>query len=732
MNDDVILKANLGEGASDAELSISAEPGADGKPTLPTFAMTAYNGGPMRPYGWYAEEPIIIDLEGMDVPAAVPIDAGHITDVGHTTKIEKATKSLKASGVLSSYSESDDDDEAMEARKMVRKSKNGFPFQASVDVVAARSKVQYFRAGETVRVNGRTFDGPVSVARASKLQKIAILSRGADSTTETKIAAKPGGLAMNPEFVEWLKASGLPEAPPADQLPGLQAMFAASKSKPAPVPIAKVVDPKATIEEERKLRAAEIKRTNDIHRICSQPDYASLTVEVTENGVKSEVSIEAHAVAEGWTADQAELHCRRASRPQGPMGFAHSHETDCTADVLSAALMVRAGAKLDHKSYGTHQAVAVWGYDKKNQPRIPAWMRAGINDPARNRVMDLAHSFAAMHAMDFLREVVRVSGQEVPRSQEHLFRAAFSGSTLTNIFTNSVNAKLVATYQEAPDTTAGWTQETDVNDFKINTDIRLTKGGRLTVHPRGGEADHMRRSDTAEQYQAARFSGQMEIDEQDFIDDMLGALNEFPVEMANASARLRPDLVYAALLANPTLAATARALFNATDDNVDTTSALAAATLRTGIANMNVKQENGVNLNFNPSHVIVPSSLRFLAKELISSGTLLLAGTAGSVTERGTANVLVDENLTMVSDARLENGVTDPLTGTVYSGSTSTWYLACAIARTILVAYLAGTGRAPRTRSFTLDKGKWGMGWDITMDIGAKARDFRGLYRATA
>jgi len=44
------------------------------------------------------------------------------------------------------------------------------------------------------------------------------------------------------------------------------------------------------------------------------------------------------------------------------------------------------------------------------------------------------------------------------------------------------------------------------------------------------------------------------------------------------------------------------------------------------------------------------------------------------------------------------------------------------------VGYLRGTGRVPAIRSFVLDKGQWGIGWDIKFDIGAKALDFRGMY----
>lgn len=95
-------------------------------------------------------------------------------------------------------------------------------------------------------------------------------------------------------------------------------------------------------------------------------------------------------------------------------------------------------------------------------------------------------------------------------------------------------------------------------------------------------------------------------------------------------------------------------------------------------------------------------------------------------------NVLAGEGMAYIAEARLENGVTDPSSGVTNSGSASTWYLASTQARTIEVAYLRGTGRVPQVRAFRLDQGKWGLGWDVKLDIGAKALDWRGLHKATA
>jgi hypothetical protein len=733
-SDEVLLKGVAAAGDL-AELRIQAT-GEDGKPKIPTFDMLAYTGTPIFPSGWYQDDPIIFDIAGMSVIDSVPVNAGHYTDIGHTTKVEKTTKAIKASGVLSAFSAVAEDDAAVQVGTIVRMGANGFPYQASIEARAPRKKIEYVPANESTKVNGRTFPGPVYVARQSTLTKIAILTGAADVNTQTTIAATQRGNIMEPEFVEWLKANEHPDAPTAKQLPSLKAGWQASKTPPPPEPRQPVID----LAERRKHEAAEDRRIAGIRAAFAK--YPKLTAvahptEPVRNGTPFTMPVEefrAHAIESNLTVDEvklvaseAELTRIRTERPTGIHIAAHSHDATCTREALTAAIMIRSGAKLDHPSYQSLHAI---------ERGIPAFLRAGINDANKNQIFEAAHQFSDMSAIDIARECCRLTSGDIPHRRDDMIRASFSGGTLDKIFTDSINAHLTAVYEEAPDSTEGWTQETDVADFKTQSDIRLTKGQGLSRLPRGGKADNMSRGDEAETYQIARYAGEIVVDEQDMIDDTLNALADLPDEMGKAAARLRPDLVYAILLANPTLLTTARQLFNATDDNVDTASALALATIGAGIANMMLKQENGVNLNLVPTHLIVPTSLRLSAKEFIGSQQILVsrAGTTDTTVVRGVDNVVWDEGLTLVSDARIENGVLDPSTEpkTLRSGSATTWYLACALARTIIVAYRRGTGRAPQVRSKILDGGRYGMQWDINMDIGAKARDYRGLYRATA
>lgn len=437
----------------------------------------------------------------------------------------------------------------------------------------------------------------------------------------------------------------------------------------------------------------------------------------------------ARAIEGNWTAEKTELESMKADlangvRSMSQVDLVNGHDKNCTLEALQAGLLLRAGGKLDAACYQSIAALSM---------KLPQWLRANINDDQRQRYMEAGHKFSQMSMLDLCRESVRLDGKTVPQDRSELIASAVSGGSLTNIFTTNVNARLLFSYMGTPDTSMGWTRTTDVSDFKTQERPRVVIGKGLTPLPRGGEADHAAYSDVAESYKIGRFAKQMFVDEQDMIDDNMQVLSQTPADFGAAAARLRPDLVYYILLSNPTLAATTRALFHATEGNINTTAALAAATIKAAIADMMLFTENGVTLNITPSHLIVPPTLRWTAKELLNSTQIILAGTAGSVTERGNANTLADENLQLVSEARLENGVTDPVTGTAVSGSASTWFLAAIMAHTIEVAYRTGTGRSPQSRSWTsTGKGQWGVGWDINLDIGAKAMDWRGLHKNTA
>lgn len=740
--------------AFSAPVRIAAAAGDAAAPR--TFEIDVYTGEPMAIFPW--DHPVVIDLDTLDLTAqSIPALYDHCPDidyvVGQVNALRVENGTLKASG---RFVVTDTPIERNYALKVITRADKGYQWQASIGGMP--SAVETYKAGEQIVVNGRSYTGPCHVARGVVPREVSFVVLGGDRRTSAIVARKTPikGAAMS--FEEWLLSLGFEDAASLSEVQrvNLQAIYTeehgegddGSAVEPQPgegstpatpagptnagarrVPIQATGGNRQTtdqsiqlaIQARRRAEAAEEERIVAIRRILAG---SNLELEVTVNGQKSKVGLQAHAIAEGWDANRTELERLRLERGNGPAIHARSHDSDCSIQALQAAMILRAGGRLDHPSYQSQQAVAMG---------LPHWLRAGLNSDQRQQAMEWGHRYSSLSAVDLCREACRLNNVQAGHNRQDMIRAAFSsGSALTSIFTTNVNAILLASYLEVQDTTMGWVTEQDVNDFKTNERPRVSLGDGLAKLPRGGEADHSKISDSYESYKISRYAKQFQVDEQDMIDDNLGVFATQPKRHGDAARRLRPDLVYAILLANPTLTATSRALFNTTDGNLGSNSALSAANLKAGITAMMNLREGTANLNLTPTHLIVPPTLRWTGEELIDSPTIVIAGTAGSVTERGVKNTLSGKGMKLVADARLENGVVNPDDNTSQSGSASTWFLACALADTIEVGYLSGTGRAPQVRSEVLSRGMWGINWDVKMDIGAKALDWRGLRKTTA
>ena len=698
---------------ADCTVEIQAAEGDEDK--QPTFSMVAYTGGAMRPRGF--STPVVIDLSGMKVEGkSRPIFMNHDSTkiVGHSTAIKTEGTNIVAEGVISGGGEA--------AQEVIASGKKGFPWQASVG--ASVDSMEEVEAGSEAKANGQTFKGPVLIARATTLGEISFVPIGADGATSATVAASADSQEeeIDMKFEQWVEAQGFVVAELSDsQKATLQAAYNHEDGGDSGNAIeagdeikAELADLRGEIKAEREALQAE-RDALAIDRVCAQFDSPKIEVDGEEK------ELAAHAKANKWSAERTELEALRASRSRHAAIHSRSHDTDCSLEAMQAAQLLRAGVALDSPIFASSEAIAMG---------IPKFLRRGINDDQRQRFMEAGHRYSDMSALDICAEAIRLDGGSVPHGRHQKIQAAFSGSALDSIFTQSVSASVLAGYVQSMDTTMGWTTSVDVPDFKSNQRERMDTMGGLSKLPRGQEADHASRSDVEETYKVKRYAKQFQIDEQDIIDDRLDVLSSTPGQFGAAAARLRPDLVYYILMANGALADGVALFHAASHGNLNTTSALAEATMKTAIARIEKQQDNGVNLNLMASHVIVPSDLKHTAANLIRSSTLVYGG--DDETKVGSENTLASvESLSLVSDARLANGVTDPDSGTTASGSSSTWYMASAMAHTIEVGYLRGTGRAPQVRSQVLSNGKWGINWDVKMDIGAKALDYRGLVKST-
>jgi len=165
-----------GRGLFVLEAADAANPGA-----LPRVRMTAYTGVPMRLADF--AYPVVVDLESLRVPRQqLPVLRGHDPErvAGHSTAVDVTAQRVHAAAVLSGMPEHTTD--------LVQTAGRGFPWQVSIGA-ASPPRLQYVPEGESAKVNGRNWDGPLQIARGATLRELSVLPMGADGNTTAAVEA---------------------------------------------------------------------------------------------------------------------------------------------------------------------------------------------------------------------------------------------------------------------------------------------------------------------------------------------------------------------------------------------------------------------------------------------------------------------------------------------------------------------------------------------------------------
>lgn len=612
----------------------------------------------------------------------------------------------------------------------------GYRVLESVDIPAnKRQAVQgrFFEAG----------DRPLRVTTRWAIKELSLVPVGADPAAKVREEPGPSApqqkeiLGMNKKLREYLVSLGM-RADASDEdaqaycdaLSGDQRIRAEGikngtiipagnqRNEPTPEPTPEpepepkrnepAAEPPVSLENVRaEAAAAERQRAVDIRNL-------------RHNGIPNEI-VE-RAIDEGWDVKRAALAFAQSVRdgrqeavPSAPAGHSHSHDEQCNVRSLAASLLI--GQGLDPLQHSMH-----------NGARMPE-----RRDTLIERDADLGDQFARMSAVDLVRECAHMDSGRYYRDPGEAYRAAMSGGTLGYVFTTNVYAKLITGWQSVGDTTVGWCDEEDVANFLPQESITLSADAKLKRLPPGGTAKDATLSDKHETYRIARFARKFTVDEQNVIDDRLGAIMKVPFEMGEAARNFRPDLVYSLMLENPSLVADSTALFHGDHNNLGTDT-LSDAGMKAGILAMGSQRDINNNvLNIPPKYVIVPQALRWTAKGLTSADVLkkLFADSGDPIHVE--KNLLADEGIVPVVDDRIgATGVIDPRDGeTTHTGSAANWFLAHGGTKSIRVVYRRGTNRLPVLRSYILTQGQWGHGWDINLDIGAAFMDFAGWYKST-
>lgn len=491
---------------------IEAAGGQEGE--LPRFSMVAYTGGKMRIAGF--PHPVVVDLAGLDIPAQnLPIRLDHERrqGVGHTRRLAVENGKLIAEGLISR--------DTTWARDVAKSGTNGFPWQASIGAEVVEA--DFIPTGQSVRVNGQQFTGPLHVVRRAILKEISFVDSGADSGTSAKVAAQqPEEQPMNTNVKEQTQVTNEEETPPPS------APTAKTQGEPAP----KTVDAASpnttdigtqTVENLRARAANEAKRIAAVQKICDGKYPA----------------IEAQAIEGGWDATRTELEVLRASRPKAPA--VHTGGDDLPGgQVLEAAAMLTGGIRGDDllASYGEQ---AVDTASKK--------YRGGIGLQELLLEAAWANGYTGRNFRDS-RTVLRFAFAPT-------LQAGFSTIDVGGILSNVSNKFLLEGFYSVERTWRNICAVRNVSDFKTVTSYRLIGKDQYEIVAPGGELKHGSLGEESYTNRADTYGLMLSVDRRDVINDDLGAITTAPRKLGRGSGLKINDVFWAMFLNNASFFKTA-------------------------------------------------------------------------------------------------------------------------------------------------------------------------------
>lgn len=330
--------------------------------------------------------------------------------------------------------------------------------------------------------------------------------------------------------------------------------------------------------------------------------------------------------------------------------------------------------------------------------------------PSRD-LRDDARQYRGMTLMDLARECVEQTGTRTRGMDKmEVVKRAFGSTSDFPFLLESVASKsLRAGYENSPRSFTTWARATSLPDFKQVSRVNLGDAPSFEQVNEGGEFKRGVPKEARERYALVTYGKVVPISRQAIVNDDMDGFTRLPELMGRAAADLESDTVYSVVTTNAALA-DGIALFHASHNNLTGTgTAISVASLGVGRSLMRSQKNLELRpINIAPAYLIVPAALETIANQY-TSADFVSAKSSDINPFKGVLEVVVEPRL----DAN----------------SLTAWYLSCAPAQcdTVEYAYLDGNeGVYLETRmGFDVD----GMEIKGRLDFGAKAIDFRGLYK---
>ncbi len=332
--------------------------------------------------------------------------------------------------------------------------------------------------------------------------------------------------------------------------------------------------------------------------------------------------------------------------------------------------------------------------------------------PGTYKLEEPARDYRGMSLSEMVRSILGRDG--IGLSKRELASRAFqSTSDFPAILANVAHQSLLDSYEKliARQNFQPLVRITEATDFKPMRKVRLGEIPSLKLVPEGAEVTSGSIGEGHEEYSIATYARKFSLTRQTIINDDLGAFTDIPAKWGIAAARLENILFWSIFTSNQMMSDKKR-LFHADHNNLAANgSEISEDSIEE--AELAMSQQQGIDkrdkLNIVPSYIIVPTTLKKKAKKAVMM-PIVATNTEDTNPYAGEFEIIAEPILN--------------------DHSTTAWYMAADQMQgvdLVEMAYLDGI-RAPQVE---FREGFDSFGTDIraSLDVGAKAIDYRGFYK---
>lgn len=676
-------------------LAASGDGDGEGE-SIPRFELIAYTGGVMTP-SWPPVS-LVVDLAGAkaesgECPLIREHDPQQVLGQG---RIEILDNKVTMRGTLCGPE--------ADVEPVVEAARKGFKWRASLD--GSLSDMQFVDKGQTAQANGRTFRGPVYIARKSLFVSASIVSLAGDQKTSSKIAARAAGAITMP-FDTWLKSKGFdPSSLTDEQRETLESAWKtdearsgnpdeesaihsesdirASANNVATLGAVNQSDFETQLKSQRKAVADEIRRQSKIEGLRAR--YPS----------EKTGAIIAQAIEENWTEEKAELELMRAARRPGP-DIRTGTNGDCNLAVLEAALCLRSNV-------GSESSL------------LRAYGEQTLNEADKYRGLGLRRT---------VERIAASRGIVLPNEvNNEWLRAAFSSVDLGGILGAVANKSLGVTMTDPAWVAPRIAGVASHSNFHTHTVYSMALNGEMEEVAPSGELKHLSATEESYTRKVGTKGALLRITRQDIINDDLGVFARNAQAMTRKALQSREKALFRLINATGNGAS----FFTTAHKNYmsGATTALSDTSLAAAIKLFrNQTGPDGQPIMLEPAILLVPPELENTATNMLApSSTLIVTGLASTSTKgvQSNANIYAGRfGGKPIVSPYLEN---ENLTGY----STTAWYLLAdpAVIPAFEIVYLNGN-QSPTINFFGLEthESELAACWQIYWDFGVATAEYR-------